>query len=104
LGTGLVLSNTNFFFFLNQITTQFSPNSRKHKIGQNWKNLIFVANSEIYDKIGQNWKNISFLLQIQKYMTKFWKLLLQIQANLTQNWKKKIPNFERIGGGKLLQI
>jgi hypothetical protein len=31
--------------------TQFSPNSRKHKIVQNWKNIIFVANSEIYDKI-----------------------------------------------------
>jgi hypothetical protein len=39
-------------------------------------------------KIGKK----SFLLQIQKYMTKFWKLLLQIQEILTQNWKTN-PNF-----------
>ncbi len=50
----------------------------------NWKKL------DIFTKLSktQNWSKLeilSFLLQIQTYMTKFWKLLLQIQEILTQN-------------------
>jgi len=68
---------------------KFSPNFQKHKIGQNWINIIFIANSEIYDK---NFGN---------YYCKFKQIWPKIGKKIPKFWDH---NFERIRGKTLLQI